>query len=327
MKRIRITVVDRAGIIAHASKSEFLPTAPASDYTKPTTRYVSAKGLSENLLPGDHARVRPEHAHLPLVFMLVLTQLAVGTSVLAIAVDAAKWLSLVSVLIGVVALNIATLHLGKPLKAWRAFLGWRKSWFSREVIAFGTFVPIAAGFGAGVLACGTSAFHFGAEGRYCHQRARGRSVLSDDLCRHPARVLEPRAELCKIFWHTALLGLAGALVVSKVTGGIPSEMSRAIVLLLVTISLFKLAFEQRIFRHLVNDRPRINAAQQDRTTAGRRTRVGSARARCVRRPGWNSSAVDLPLNPDSSLAIAAFAFCLFGELLERYLFFTAVVRR
>ena len=31
------------------------------------------------------------------------------------------------------------LHLGQPLKAWRSFLGWRKSWFSREVIVFGAF--------------------------------------------------------------------------------------------------------------------------------------------------------------------------------------------
>ena len=38
----------------------------------------------------------------------------------------------------------APLHLGKPLKAWRAFLGWRKSWLSREIIAFNHFAPLAA---------------------------------------------------------------------------------------------------------------------------------------------------------------------------------------
>jgi len=41
-------------------------------------------------------------------------------------------------------LMAAPLHLGKPLKAWRAFLGWRKSWLSREIIAFNQFAPLAA---------------------------------------------------------------------------------------------------------------------------------------------------------------------------------------
>jgi DMSO reductase anchor subunit len=36
------------------------------------------------------------------------------------------------------------MHLGQPLKAWRAFLGWRTSWLSREIIAFNQFAPLAA---------------------------------------------------------------------------------------------------------------------------------------------------------------------------------------
>jgi len=35
------------------------------------------------------------------------------------------------------------MHLGQPLKAWRAFLGWRKSWLSREIIAFNGFAGVA----------------------------------------------------------------------------------------------------------------------------------------------------------------------------------------
>lgn len=38
----------------------------------------------------------------------------------------------------------STLHLGKPLRAWRAFSQWRSSWLSREgVLAVATFVPWA----------------------------------------------------------------------------------------------------------------------------------------------------------------------------------------
>lgn len=37
----------------------------------------------------------------------------------------------------------STLHLGKPLRAWRAFSQWRTSWLSREgVLAVATFVPL-----------------------------------------------------------------------------------------------------------------------------------------------------------------------------------------
>jgi DMSO reductase anchor subunit len=46
------------------------------------------------------------------------------------------------------AMGLATLHLGRPLRAWRAFLGWRTSWFSREILAFGGY---AAGLGALLL--------------------------------------------------------------------------------------------------------------------------------------------------------------------------------
>ena len=64
----------------------------------------------------------------------------------------------------------STLHLGQKARAWRAMLNWRRSWLSREVLAFSAFlglaglalvaVPfrpalglIAAAFGFGCLAC------------------------------------------------------------------------------------------------------------------------------------------------------------------------------
>jgi len=43
-----------------------------------------------------------------------------------------------------VGLSSSVLHLGKPLRAWRAFSQWRTSWLSREgVLAVSTFIPIA----------------------------------------------------------------------------------------------------------------------------------------------------------------------------------------
>jgi DMSO reductase anchor subunit len=49
----------------------------------------------------------------------------------------------------------STLHLGKPLRAWRAFSQWRTSWLSREgVLALATYVPLLAL--AGLLLSGSA---------------------------------------------------------------------------------------------------------------------------------------------------------------------------
>jgi DMSO reductase anchor subunit len=47
--------------------------------------------------------------------------------------------------IGFIGANLAVLHLGRPLQAYRAWLGWRTSWLSREVLAFGAYVPAVIG--------------------------------------------------------------------------------------------------------------------------------------------------------------------------------------
>jgi formate dehydrogenase iron-sulfur subunit len=49
--------------------------------------------------------------------------------------------SMASWLAGVSGLTASVFHLGQPLRAWRIFLGWRKSWLSREALVFGTWIP------------------------------------------------------------------------------------------------------------------------------------------------------------------------------------------
>src|SRR5690606_28796887 len=39
-------------------------------------------------------------------------------------------------------LGASILHLGRPLYAFRAVLGWRTSWMSREIIVFGAFAAV-----------------------------------------------------------------------------------------------------------------------------------------------------------------------------------------
>ena len=41
------------------------------------------------------------------------------------------------------ALGASTMHLGRPLDAWRSFVGLKTSWPSREIIVFGVFAMLA----------------------------------------------------------------------------------------------------------------------------------------------------------------------------------------
>lgn len=128
-----------------------VPGAFGSDYTRPTTRYVGGDWLSTESagLPSPSLAPlvpRPEPGHPPLTAMLVLTQMAAGgftAALLAMLVSprgipqtpllsaaaVAAWAGLAA----------SVLHLGQPLKAWRVFLGWRRSWLSREAMILGAF--------------------------------------------------------------------------------------------------------------------------------------------------------------------------------------------
>jgi DMSO reductase anchor subunit len=82
--------------------------------------------------------------------MLVLTQLAAGAfATLAVldALDAGVGLglsALVSLALAGMSLGASTLHLGRPVFAWRALRGLRTSWLSREVLALSLFAGAAA---------------------------------------------------------------------------------------------------------------------------------------------------------------------------------------
>lgn len=118
----------------------FLPSTPSPAITVPTTRFRSAKPVSE-LVSGDSHEVRPAKAHLPLTIMLVLTQAGVGLTLIdAITGASNRSQSIFAAVISLIGMIAAALHLGQPTKAWRGFLGWRKSWLSRELIVFNKFL-------------------------------------------------------------------------------------------------------------------------------------------------------------------------------------------
>jgi Fe-S-cluster-containing dehydrogenase component/DMSO reductase anchor subunit len=150
---IRITVVDREKVRADAAAESFIAGAPSSTITAPTTQYKTTRTLPENLLHASFFSVSPSHAHRPLVVMLVLTQLSVGAFLMTAV--GSRWLpanaaaliesmqALLGMVLGVAALGASILHLGRPAYAFRAILGIRTSWMSREILAFGMFAPLA----------------------------------------------------------------------------------------------------------------------------------------------------------------------------------------
>ncbi len=129
---------------------------PTSDFSVSTTRISLPANLPPNTRPRDVTHVVPEHPHWPLVVMTVLTQLSVGAF-------AAIWLlqllgrstqlgiaALSSLTVGGLALGASTLHLGRPVHAYRAMRMWRRSWLSREVLLFSAFAGVAGAY-AGAL--------------------------------------------------------------------------------------------------------------------------------------------------------------------------------
>ncbi len=156
---IAIRLVDRAQVIEDVQADTFLPGAPSPGLTMPTTEYKTQRVFPKNTLPADFYSVRPAHNHLPLVVLLVFNQLSVG----AFAVDyvtstyygdeiVQRYHALVAVAMGTLALAVSFLHLGRPQYGFRAVMGIRHSWMSREAAAIGAFASLSAIYAAGAWA-------------------------------------------------------------------------------------------------------------------------------------------------------------------------------
>jgi Fe-S-cluster-containing dehydrogenase component/DMSO reductase anchor subunit len=124
----------------------FLPFSPSPALTVPTTRYVSRRHRLEDARAANAAALTRSPAHRELIGFLLLSQGSVGLTG-AIALDLIpathfRWFATAALIMQSLALAVGTLHLGQPTRAWRAFLGWRTSWFSREVIMLGLYTAL-----------------------------------------------------------------------------------------------------------------------------------------------------------------------------------------
>lgn len=145
---IQIVSIESVTAATASDDQRLVPGAFKSNYTRPTTAYISRKPVQESARPSDQSRLRLEHPHWPLIVMLVLSQIAAGLSV-TLGVLSFWDQTVFRTIVGSASVAICTLltsglaasvlHLGRPLGAWRAWLGLRTSWMSREIVAFGGF--------------------------------------------------------------------------------------------------------------------------------------------------------------------------------------------
>jgi formate dehydrogenase iron-sulfur subunit len=354
---IQITVVVKEQIaLERENKTGFLPGTPDPDYTLPTTIYRSARNLPDNMRPGDFYKLKPGYSHLPLVLMLVLTQLSVGAYCTAIALrllfplepmrGLTPFHSLVALLLGGIAIGASTLHLGRPLYAWRAFIGLKTSWLSREIVAFGLFAGFAliyaASFWLPVSTRSTSLslldeLHPGL------QNAFGAGVAISGLAGVFCSIMIYR-DTRRTFWQTSttplkflgtilLLGPATILCATTLQSmlmpatssfGTLPRITELLCEFIVGATIAKLGLELGVFVHLTD----CDWTNMKRTAVlmSRELRHATiARFLCgvlggVMLPVLMLLSVVKPLT-----AVGTVALLLLGELLERYLFFSAVV--
>lgn len=318
---IRIALVERQEILESAEAHTFLPGAPDPGGTLPTTIYKTARPLPRNLLPADYYSASPQHAHLPLVLMLVLTQMSVG----AFAVDLAfagqgTAHRVAALLLGLLGLAASILHLGRPLHAYRAILGWRRSWLSREILAFSGFAALAI-FYAATAQLGLAVAIAGAVAVFCSAMiyaSTGRPFWNAPTT------------LIKFALTCAILGLPLALLIQLASAGLPAERATLMCAVLAVAALLKLLLECSIFlrlrtrQHTPLKRTALLMVGDLGLTTFKRFFIGIIGGVLLPSLLYTAFASLSPLFVFLVVGLVL-VLCLIGELLERYLFFTAVV--
>lgn len=351
---ISIEIVNREQVITDSEINFFLPAAPDPQHTFPTTTYKSKKPFPRNALPADYYSASPQHAHLPLVIMLVLTQLSVGAFLTGSALEyflsgettavMTRIQSTFALFFGLVALGASTLHLGRPQYAFRGILGLKHSWLSREILAFGAFANLAMVY-AVLTWVSASSFPELKSWQPLTGHLVGAVGLVGIFCSVMIYVFTKRefwsfeSTAFKFSLTAILLGIASTwltLFILDLTDNSPESnrlmadagplLSRALIITM----LLKLSFEASIFRYLLR-RQNSPLKRSALLMSGELSNVTLARFACgilggILMPAFLLNHQTQPL-PNLTLFIIVsilFIACLMGEFLERYLYFSAV---
>lgn len=354
---IRIAVVNRQVAVESAEANLFLPGAPEPRYTLPTTIYKTRKPLPANMLPADYYSASPQHAHWPLVLMLVLTQMSVGAFLVNEILDGAATSSEASApaartlrlggafVLGMIGLAASVFHLGRPRLAYRALMGWRTSWLSREVLAFSCFAASASIYAAipgleaiGVpisttleRAIGGGVALFGIAGVAC----------STMIYASTRRALwNPAYTGLKFALTAAVLGIPLALAIHLTTtawlspeefGASVRQVAHWLALVLIGAASLKLTAEAAVFGALgartftpMRRTALLMTGDLARATV---SRFALGIAGGIVAPGLLLLISEMTVSPLPIVltVVLMLAFNMAGELLERYLFFAAVV--
>ncbi|MBM4076787.1 MAG: molybdopterin oxidoreductase, partial [Planctomycetes bacterium] len=361
---IAIRTVSIQKIFDDSEANAFLPAAPEPSMTLPTTTYRTKRVFPRNMLPADYYSINPEHPHWPLIVMLVLTQLSVGSFTVGCLFEARLTDELQSLfrplhatnalILGLLALAASVFHLGRPLYAFRGILGWRHSWLSREIICFGMFatlaipyailcwialnshplgVELAESIQPWLSLAGASVSTMGLLGLFC-------SIMIYVCTQRDLWSFERTA--VRFCLSSALLGSATTwlsfllldLFINRNAAGplvtaVGPELTRAVIL----FGTAKLLTDASLLRHLFGrrmtslKRSALLVAGKLSTPAMARVALGvlgSVMMPCLLL-GQLDQSTELGTNPIAVTSIImTWIGCLGGELMERYLFFAAV---
>jgi len=126
----------------HSTRCLFFPALPIRLYTTHDAVYIEAQ------LPGHLAAAMPplcarsrRTGRLVALLMLMRWPWAAHRGQNSFAPH--SMLGVLGWVAGASGLAFSVLHLGQPRRAWRVFLGLRKSWLSREAVTFGAWFPLA----------------------------------------------------------------------------------------------------------------------------------------------------------------------------------------
>jgi Fe-S-cluster-containing dehydrogenase component/DMSO reductase anchor subunit len=325
---IQIEIVNagewRAAVEAFAAPAG----VPTGDGSLSSTRVTLPATLPPDASMRNATHVTPAEPHWPLVIMTVLTQLSVGAF-------ATIWMlqlfgaggrlgaaAVGSLLLGGLALAASTLHLGRPIHAYRALRMWRRSWLSREVLMFGAFSNVAA--------CYAGALWFGLPGSvllggltaFC---GVGGVTASAYIYRVPARPAWNTPYTLLQFTFTA--ALLGPLFAAVIGAGDARWLAPAAAAMGVAIALvMTLCF----LRLIASESLELTGTARLLSTALRPhllVRGCLLAAGGVVTPLLVASRADLPAVMSTAGMGAALFLAIGGEILGRYLFFVSVVPR
>ncbi len=318
---IKIRIIKTENI---PSTGHMIPGVFGSSHSHPSTVYLREKNLPADAAPDQLYELTPQHAHSPLVWMLCLTQTAVGLFLFQFllfqssafsSLNSLPWMALAGLITGLTGIVSSVAHLGQPSKAWRCFLGLRHSWLSREIIAFGLWMPLAflytASFWfkiptAATIILGATTVLIGLFSVFC-------SVMVYAITPRPFWSF-PRTAL-RFFGTTFVLGVAGTLVLFCLSG---NSITGLAITLAITLTA-KVAFDVSALLPLTSNAD-WSPAKHTAMLQWRPLRP----LLIARLFFYLISLLLLPLAATPITALLIFTTIFTGELCARSLFFRAV---